>query len=128
MIIPDDTPLEISEGAWNLFVDPEALESREGFPLYAEGMELVRRHRESALRGERLEWQSQIRAYLDGQLVVVILRTAWWPDPRENQAGVPSTAVRLVPSTASGPGLLTFMCLAEELERGTPLRPWPRDN
>ena len=132
MKIPDDTPLEISEGISKLFVDPDALESRESFPLYAEGMDLVRRHRESAERGTRQEWESQFRVYIDGQLVVVILRTTWWPKPRETGTGFLAPTMRLVPSAASGPGLLTFMCLAEEWEtlvgEQLALKPWPREN
>jgi hypothetical protein len=132
MRIPDDTPLEISEGIWNLFVDPEAVESRDHLPLYAEGMELLQRHRQSAERDPRAEWHSQFRVGIEGRRVVVILRTTWWPEPREKGTGFLGPTARFVVSTATGPGLLTFMCLEEEWEAlvgdRPHLKPWPREN
>lgn len=130
MKIPDDTPVEVSEGVWNIFGDPAAMPAR--LPLDADGMELLGRHRHAAERDPRPEWWSQFRVGRAGRTFVVLVQTTWWPEPREGGLGFLGPTARFVPTTARGPGLLTLMCLEHEWEallgERPDLKPWPREN
>lgn len=128
MKIPDDTPVEISEGIWNLFGDRSLAN---GLPLDDNGMELLRRHRQSAERDPRPEWHSQFRFGISGRIFVVFVRTTWWREPRESGLGFLGATARFISPTTRGPGLLTLMCLEDEWEaligERPEVKPWPQE-
>lgn len=66
----------------------------------------------SAIRSR--DTHSQFRFGTAGRLFVVILRTTWWREPRENTLGFLAPTTRFLPATAQGPGLLTLICLEGE--------------
>jgi hypothetical protein len=97
-------------GIWHLFGVGELSDrARAEIPLDAMGMQLLRRHRETAEGDPRSDpdWESRFRIGTAGRTIVVFLRTTWWREPRENSLGFLADTMRFVPTSAKGPGLLT---------------------
>lgn len=142
-MIPDDTPIEFTEGIARLFVargmpagrgsdDPETviLVTDDVDDMLAPLLrELLARHRRDA----ETPTSSMFRVGVDGRMVVVVMHTETSPDRREAFFRV--STVRLMHSSLTGSGLVTFVCLEDEWTPATgqdelPIqgRPWPRDN